>query len=70
MDYASDLAHDITPSIAKTSEAKYAEIAPFDQVDQLMLQCSLLTSLATDAPKPQVKAPERKRENKLKRKLA
>lgn len=33
LDYASDLAHEIEPSISKLSEAKYSEMAPFDQVD-------------------------------------
>ena len=70
IDHAVDLAKEKQTSIVRTAETRFAETKPFDQVDQLLLQCDLLTKLASDAPAQQEKAPARKRDNKLKRKLA
>ena len=67
IDHAVDLAEKIEPSITQAVQNRFTETAPLDQVDQLYLQCSLLAKLA-DLPKPVIKT--RKRDSKLKRKLA
>lgn len=76
--HAADLADDHKLSdngaVAKANSSdlqkSYAESAPLDQVDHLFLQCSLLSKLA-DQPMPvHPRAQKRKRDSKLKRKLA
>jgi len=37
LDHAIDLANESAPSLAQTSENKFLEMAPFDQIDQLLL---------------------------------
>ena len=68
IEHAEDLANEIEPQLTQATQKRFSETAPLDQVDHLFLQCSLLSKLA-DLPKP-VADKTRKRESKLKRKLA
>ena len=70
IDHAADLGDEQVPQpVLKAAEERFAESEPFNQIDQLFLQCSLLSKLAGQTL-PSNSKTERKRDGKLKRKLA